>query len=120
MKTHIPQIILGILTLLVAGCSEHSAPATNQTVADYGVIEVSSSGTNSHDIHLEDGNSCIIKSFIITNETGGQMIVSSAEIRMKGASTPIITFNAQTNSPDQATFFTNGRYFIKFKPEIKP
>ena len=48
------------------------------------------------------------------------MIVSSAEIKARGSVTPAITFGAQTNSPDQATFFTNGRYFIKFTPHIKP
>jgi hypothetical protein len=120
MKTHTPQIILGALTLLIAGCSKHSEPATNQKVADYGVVDVSSSGTSSHDIDLGDGNLCVIKSFVITDQTGSQMLVSSAEIKARGGVTPLITFSAQTNPPDQATFFTNGRYFIKFNPHIKP
>jgi hypothetical protein len=120
MKTRTPQIILGALTILIAGCSKHSEPVTNQKVADPGVVEVSSTSTSSHDIDLGDGNSCVIKSFVIRDQTGGQMIVSSAEIKARGSVTPAITFGAQTNSPDQATFFTNGRYFIKFTPHIKP
>jgi len=120
MKTNTPQIILSTLTLLFAGCSKHSEQTTSQKVVDAGIIEVSSTGTSFHDIDLGDGNSCAIKSFVIRDQTGNQMIVSSAEIDARGGVTWLIRFNAQTNSPDQATFFATGDYFIKFKPHINP
>jgi hypothetical protein len=122
MKYHTPLITAALLVSPFTGCSKHpSPPAANPGNVDYGVLEVSSSGTtSSHDIDLGDGNFFVIKSFVVSEQTGSQMVVSSAEVRMRGGNAPLITFDARTNLPGKATFFSNGRYTIKFEPHVKP
>lgn len=124
MKARTWQIVLAVFGLSIASCSKYpespfsQRSASGQIVADRGVLDVSSSGTTSWDVPLEDGSLLVIQSFGITNRTGKQMVVSSGEVTMAGHT--VIIFNAQTNSQDQSTFFTSGRYFIKFKSHIIP
>ena len=124
MKAYALQLVLAVIGLSIAGCSKHSEPPADQTspagqiVADRGVLDVPSGDTSSWDVILKDDSVLVIQLFVITSQIQHQMVVSGGMITMRGR--PIVIFNAQTNSPGQATFFTGGRYLIKFKSHIVP
>jgi hypothetical protein len=124
MKTHTSLIIAALLTSLFTSCSKHPpAPAAGLKVVDFGAVEVSSSDTNHFDFDLGSNQVCIVRSFIIKQPTGEQMVVSSAEIAMNlhdGKDHMLISYNPQTNSPDQTVEFDNGTFLIRLKPHLKP
>jgi hypothetical protein len=114
------------LTLLLASCSKHQpTPATSPGFVDFGIAQVSDTGTNHFKSDLGDGKVCIVRSFLIGGQTAGQMIVSSAAIEARDPDNPyllhrVIGFNPKTNSPDQSVEFSNGYYHIRVKPHIRP
>jgi hypothetical protein len=122
MKTRTSQIILALLTSLLTSCSKHpSPPAVNPGNVDFGVVQVSGTGTNHFDYDLGSNQFCVVRSFV----TGDQKVVSSAAIEVRGPQVrggvqALITFDAETNSADQPVEFSNGYYHIRFQPQIKP
>jgi len=123
MKTRTSQIILALLTSLLASCSKHpSLPAANSRYINFGVVAVSGTGTNQFDSDLGDGKVCVVKSFVITDQPAGPMVVSSAavEVRDSGGSHTLVTFDAKTNLADQPVEFWNSDYDIRALPHIKP
>ena len=122
MKTRTPQIILASLAALLTSCSKHSpAPAVNPGDVDFGVVQVATTGTNHFDYDLGSNQVCVVRSFVTTD----QRVVSSAAIEVRGPQVrggvqALITFDAQTNSPDQPVEFSNGYYHIRVQPQIKP
>ena len=125
MKYHTPLITAALFASLLTGCSKHPpAPAAGQKVVDFGVVEVSSSGTNHFDFDLGSNQVCIVRSFIIKQPTGEQMVVSSAEIAMNlhdGKDHMLVSSNPQTNSlGHQIVVFDNGAVLMRLEPHLKP
>ena len=122
MKYH-TLLIPALFASLLIGCSKHSSPpAASPGVVDFGVVQVSDTGTNHFDSDLGSNQVCIVRSFIIKQPTGEQMVVSSAEIAARDSRGDhmLISFDALTNSPDQPVEFSNGYYHIRVQPHIKP
>ena len=125
MKYHTPLITAALLASLLTGCSKHPpAPAAGPKVVDFGEVEVSSSGTNHFDFDLGSNQVCIVRSFIIKQPTGEQMVVSSGEIAMNlhdGKDHMLISSDPQTNSLDQTiVVLDNGTFLVRLKPHLKP
>jgi hypothetical protein len=122
MKYHTPLITAALFASLLTGCSKHpSPPAAIPGAVDFGVVQVSTTGTNHFDYDLGSNQFCVIRSFV----TADQRVVSSAAIELRGSQVrggvqALITFDPRTNSPDQAVEFSNGYYDIKVQPHIKP
>jgi hypothetical protein len=122
MKYHTPLITAALFASLLIGCSKHSPPpAANPGSVDFGVVQVSATGTNHFDYDLGSNQFCVVRSFV----TADQRVVSSAAVEVRGSQVrggvqALITFNAETNSPDQPVEFSNGYYHIRVQPQIKP